>query len=76
MTNITLSMPEMLYKSMKKHSEVNWSEVARRAIEMRIRDLELLNKITAKSRLTMEDVMELDEVLKKGSWARIKERVA
>ena len=32
MTNITLSTPEELYKLMKKYKEINWSEVARRAI--------------------------------------------
>jgi len=32
MANITLSIPDWLYKSMKKYSAVNWSEVARRAI--------------------------------------------
>jgi len=32
MTHITLSIPRELYRLMKKHREVNWSEVARRAI--------------------------------------------
>jgi len=32
MTHITLSIPEELYRLMKKHREINWSEVARRAI--------------------------------------------
>lgn len=76
MVNITLSVPEILYKNMKRHSDVNWSEVARKAIEMRIKDLELLDKLTARSKLTMEDVEELDEVIKRGSWARHKELTA
>jgi len=32
MTHITLSIPDDLYKIMKRHKEINWSEVARRAI--------------------------------------------
>jgi len=32
MTHITLSIPEKLYRLMKRYREVNWSEVARRAI--------------------------------------------
>ena len=32
MIHITLSIPEELYKLMKKYKEINWSEVARRAI--------------------------------------------
>ena len=32
MAHITLSIPDQLYKIMKKYKEVNWSEVACRAI--------------------------------------------
>ncbi len=31
--NITLAVPDNLYAVMKEHTEVNWSDVARRAIE-------------------------------------------
>jgi len=33
MTNITVSVPEDLYRRMKEHPEVKWSEVVRRAIK-------------------------------------------
>ncbi|WP_457753365.1 hypothetical protein [Thermococcus sp.] len=32
MPNITLSIPPEIYEKMKKHKEVRWSEVARKAI--------------------------------------------
>jgi len=32
MPNITLSVPPDLYRKMKKHPEIKWSEVARKAI--------------------------------------------
>ena len=32
MPNITLSVPPDLYRRMKKHPEIKWSEVARKAI--------------------------------------------
>ena len=41
---MTLSIPEELHKKMKCMPEVKWSEVARRAIEERINDLEVMNK--------------------------------
>jgi predicted CopG family antitoxin len=41
MPNITLSVPPEVYKKMKEHSEIRWSEVARRAI---IEYLERLEK--------------------------------
>ena len=32
MAHITLSIPDELYKEMKKHPEIRWSEAARRGI--------------------------------------------
>lgn len=32
MPNITLSIPPEIYEKMKKHKEIKWSEVARKAI--------------------------------------------
>ncbi|KHO54618.1 MAG: hypothetical protein QT10_C0014G0016 [archaeon GW2011_AR19] len=32
MTNITLSIEEDIYKRMKKHSEIKWSEFVRKII--------------------------------------------
>jgi hypothetical protein len=68
MPNMTLSIPENLHKKMKAFSDIRWSEVARRSIEERISDLETMNKIASKSKLTKKDV---DEIAKK-----IKSRMA
>ena len=59
MTNLTLAIPEELHEKMKKHSEIRWSEVVRRTISDKIEDLELLDKLTSKSRLTQKYVDEL-----------------
>ncbi|HIH44567.1 MAG TPA: hypothetical protein HA257_05685, partial [Candidatus Methanoperedenaceae archaeon] len=40
MTNITLSIPDETYASMKLHREIRWSEVVRRAITEFIGKLE------------------------------------
>ena len=37
---MTLAVPEQLHKIMKKHSEIKWSEVARKAIEKKAMELE------------------------------------
>jgi len=65
MANITLSIPDDLKKKMEKHSEIKWSQVARNAIEKRINDLELLEKLTSKSKLTEEDVEEISKIINK-----------
>lgn len=56
MPNVTLSIPEKLHEKMKKHSEIRWSEVVRKSISEKIEDLELMDKLTKKSRLTHADV--------------------
>ncbi|MBU0929886.1 MAG: hypothetical protein KJ623_02345 [Nanoarchaeota archaeon] len=64
MTNITLSIPDELNGKMKHHTDIRWSEVARKAIEQKIEDLELMDKIIAKSKLTQKDVDEFDKKIK------------
>ncbi len=66
MANITLSVPDGLHQKMKKHSEIKWSEVARKAIEKKVYDLEMLDKLTSKSKLTEKDVMQISERINKG----------
>ena len=67
---MTLSIPEELHKKMKQMSEVKWSEIARRAIEERINDLEIMNKIASKSKLTKKDVEEISEKIKRAAAKR------
>lgn len=62
---MTLSIPDELHKKMKKMSDVRWSEIARRAIEGRINDLEVMNKIASKSKLTQKDVDEISKKIKR-----------
>lgn len=64
MTNITLSVPEELHKKMKSMPEIRWSEIARHAIEERINDFEVMNKITSKSKITQKDIDELSKKIK------------
>lgn len=59
MVNMTLSVPHDLKLQMDEFPVINWSEVAREAFAEKIRELGLLKSITAKSRLTEKDVMEL-----------------
>lgn len=65
MPNITLSVPENLHELMRKHRQIRWSEIARRAIEFEAKKMELVEQIASKSKLTMDDVMALDSKVKK-----------
>jgi len=42
--NITVSIPEELYKKMKRYSEVKWSEVLRKALTEYIGRLEAMER--------------------------------
>lgn len=56
MTNITLAVPEELHVRMKKHSEIRWSEVIRKTISETIDKLDMMDKISGKSKLTKKDI--------------------
>ena len=44
MPNVTISIPEALYKKMKRHSEVRWSEVVRKALVEYVSKLEAIER--------------------------------
>jgi len=61
MPNVTLAIPGDLHDRMKNHSEIRWSEVVRKSISEKIDDLEMMDKLTKKSKLTQKDVDEISE---------------
>ena len=71
MTNMTLAIPEELHTIMRKHRETKWSEVARQALEKRVNDLEIMNNIASKSKLTQKDVDEISKRIKRSSASKL-----
>ncbi len=72
MTNITLSIEESVYKKMREHSEIKWSEFVRKIIKKRIGELEQIRKHpNQESLLTM---LASEEVLKKDWDNKLDER--
>lgn len=63
MPSITLSIPEDVYRRMKRHSQVKWSEVALRAILEYLRRLEgVVSTDELLERLGQKFAEELDEI--------------
>ena len=66
MANITLSVPEEVYRRMKRRRDVKWSEVARQAIVERLERLEGPVGFSAPSselaRLIVKSGVNLDEI--------------
>jgi len=65
MVNMTLAIPDGLHEKMKQFSDIKCSEVARRAIEQRINDLETMDRIASKSKLTEKDAKEIGDKIKR-----------
>lgn len=59
MVSITLSVPEELKEEMEKFPEINWSAIARDAIQQRILLMNKFKKFTSESTMTEKDAMEL-----------------
>jgi len=70
MVNVTLSIPSELKHKMDSFAEINWSAVAREAINEKIADLEFIKKFKSKSTLTEEDAIRLGRELNKNLAAR------
>ena len=74
MPNLTLAIPKELHKKMKQHSEIRWSEIVRKTISERIEDLDLLDKLTSKSKLTKQDVDEIAHKINKEVFQELNKR--
>ena len=85
MPNITLSIPEDVYRKMKKYGEVRWSEVVRKAIVEYLRRLEeggfelttreLLDELgedfrESLKKLSFEDSLRGYERMREAEWRR------
>jgi len=64
MTNMTLAIPEELNKIMKKHKEIKWSEVARQAMWLQAKKLEIMDNLLGKSELTEKDAITIGNKIK------------
>jgi hypothetical protein len=63
MVSLTLAVPDDLKKEMDRYPELNWSAVARKAIEEKVALLKRLNELTANSKLTEKDALELGDMV-------------
>ena len=70
MANLTLAIPEDLRAKMAKFPEINWSEVARRAIFEKMEVLEWMNYLLADSKLTEYDAIRIGRQIKKRVWRK------
>lgn len=71
MPTITLSITEELKKEMEESKDINWSEVARAAIKTKLSQLKILKAISAKSKLTEKEALELGRKINRSLHERL-----
>ena len=74
MTNVSVSLDTELKNRMDSLKFINWSEVAREAFEKKVSDLELLDRILAKSKLTEEDALSIGDKINQGIMKQIEKK--
>lgn len=71
MPNMTLALPEDLHREIRKHKEVRWAEIARRALAREVSRLHIYDRLLTESRLTEADAVELGQrVRRRGARSR------
>jgi hypothetical protein len=72
---LSVPLPSELKEEMEKHKEIKWVEVARQALWDKVRALEKLDKIMAKSNLSEKDVEKHTKILKERVWKKHKQEL-
>lgn len=70
MPNMTISISEELSEIIKKHRQIRWSEVARRAMHIYAKKLAILDKLLEDSEMTEVEALELGKKIKHGMAKR------
>lgn len=65
MPNMTFSVPEELHQEMRKHKDVRWAEVARRALARELDRLHIYDRLLSGSRLSEADAVELGRAIRR-----------
>jgi hypothetical protein len=59
MPNMTFALSEEMHREIRRHTEVKWSEVARRALARELQRLHIYDRLLAGSKITEKDAVEL-----------------
>jgi len=65
MPNMTFAVPEELHREIRKHKDVRWAEIARRALAREVNRLHIYDRLLANSRLTEADAVEIGRSIRR-----------
>lgn len=66
MGTLSVSVPDELRVKMDRLDEVNWSAIARKAFEEKLKEIEILKIVSKKSKLTEKDAKEISRKINEG----------
>ena len=72
MPTLTLAIPKELKSEMDSLPELNWSEIARKAISKEVEEYKLFKSIVSKSKLTEKDALQLAREVNAGMYKKLK----
>jgi hypothetical protein len=75
MPTLTLAIPEDLKHEMDLLPELNWSEIARKAISEKAAEFALFKSIVAKSKLTEKDVLDIGSKVNERLYKKYKKKL-
>lgn len=64
MAEVTFSIPKEIQEIISKHPEVQWEKLVKDSLWNLAKKIQLMDKITAKSKLSKKDVDTLDKTIK------------
>ncbi len=67
MPNMTLALPNDLHREIRRHKEIRWAEVARRAFVKELARLHVYDRVLGGSRLTEADAVEIGRDIRRRS---------
>jgi len=74
MPTLTLAVPEDLKNEMDSIPELNWSEIARKAISEKVAEYLLFKSIVSKSKLTEKDALKLGGKVNESLYKKYKKQ--
>ncbi len=66
MASVSVSVPDEMKQKLEEFDTVNWSAVARKAFATQLSRLELMDKLTSRSKATNKEIEELSNKIKEG----------
>lgn len=74
MESLSFEISDEILGLLKKHPEIKWEEIARKAVEDYAKKLDLLDNLLDESEFSELDAEELSEIVKESAWKKLSKK--